>query len=205
MEEIFRDLGVDSIVQGGQTMNPSTQEILDCIRTVNAETVFVLPNNKNIIMAAEQCASLTDKAIVVIPCKNIPQGVSALLNFDGSSTVEENRESMTAALDTVTSVQVTAAARDSQFDGKDIAEGDHMALLNGVLYVNNPSRGAVLRAVADALAEKNPSFVTVYYGEDVEVGEVEDIVGMMQKRMTMATIQEVCGGQPVYSYIISAE
>jgi hypothetical protein len=205
IEAIFRDLGVDSIVQGGQTMNPSTQEILDCVKTINAETVFVLPNNKNIIMAAEQCIPLADKTVVVIPCKNIPQGVTALLSFDGSATAEENRGNMTASLDSVTSVQVTVAARDSQFDGKDIAEGDHMALLNGALYCNNPSRGAVLRAVADALVEKDPSYVTVYYGEDVEEGEVADAVGMLQKRMPVATIQEVFGGQPVYSYIISAE
>ncbi|MCL1820964.1 MAG: DAK2 domain-containing protein [Oscillospiraceae bacterium] len=205
IETIFHDLGTDSIVQGGQTMNPSTQEILDSIKHINAETVFVLPNNKNIIMAAEQCIPLAEKNVIVIPSRNIPQGVTAMLNFDGSASVEENRAAMTESLDAVTSVMVTAAARDSQFDGNEIAEGDHMALLNGALHFNSPSRGAVLRAVADALAEKEPSYITLYYGDDVGSGELEDTEDMLKTRMPMTSIQSVCGGQPVYSYIISAE
>lgn len=205
LEEIFHDLGVDNIVQGGQTMNPSTQEILDCIKSINAKTVFVLPNNKNIIMAAEQCIPLADKKVIVIPCKNIPQGVAAMLGYDESLSADENRNAMTEAINNVTSVQVTAAARDSQFDGMDITEGDHMSLINGALFFHNPSRGAVLRATADEIIGKDPSYITVYYGEGVEEGEAEDTVNMLQKRMPMATIQAVPGGQPVYSYIISVE
>ncbi|MCL2081257.1 MAG: DAK2 domain-containing protein [Oscillospiraceae bacterium] len=205
LEEIFYDLGVDSIVRGGQTMNPSTQEILDSVKVINAETVFVLPNNKNIIMAAEQCVPLSDKNVVVIPCRNIPQGVSAMLSFDGAATAEENRANMTEALGGVTSVQITAAARDSQFDGMDINEGDHMALINGALYLSDPSRGAVLSAAAGALAEREPSFVTIYYGEDVGEDEAAEAAETLKRHMPEATVQEVPGGQPVYSYIISAE
>ena len=205
LKNIFRDLGVDSIVEGGQTMNPSTQEILDCVKATAAETVFILPNNKNIIMAAEQCVLLADKRVIVLPTKSVAQGVTAMLNFEPDQSPEVNRDNMTSSTEGVTTIQITAAARDSQFDGKDISEGDHLAMINGALYFNNPSRGAAARAAADAVAEKDPSYITVYYGEGVDVSEAGDVADMLSKRMPAATVQVVNGGQPVYSYIISVE
>ncbi len=202
---VLRDLGVAHIVEGGQTMNPSTQEILDCIKNTNAKTIFVLPNNKNIIMAAEQCIPLTEKTVVVIPSKNVPQGITAMLNFDPEQDVETNRQNMTSAMDTVTSALITVAARDSQFDGNDITEGDHMALINGALASTHPLQSAVLEQVGEQLEAHGPSFVTVYFGEGVEETLAQAAAGILQSKLPEATVQVIDGGQPVYSFIISAE
>ena len=205
LKEIFRDLGADRMVEGGQTMNPSTQEILDCVNQVNAETVFILPNNKNIIMAAEQCAPLTDKAIIVLPTKSVAQGVTAMLMFDPEQDVEANRGCMTGALNGVTTIQITAAARDSQFDGKDIAEGDYIVMSNGALRFNDPLRQTALEEAAKAALEKNPSYITLYYGEGADGAEAEGVADMLTKMLPSAVVQVFNGGQPVYPYIISAE
>ena len=202
---VMGDLGVDRVVDGGQTMNPSTQDILDKIKLVNAKTVFVLPNNKNIIMAAEQCAPLSDRQVIVLPTKSLAQGVAAMLAFDEGADVEANRAAMTGALGAVTTVQITNAARDSQFDGKDIAEGDHMLMVDGKLAFNHPSRDEVLKEAAALSAQKEAANIVVFYGEGVPKDEAETAALLFEESAPNAEVALVNGGQPVYSYMISIE
>ncbi|MBR5478665.1 MAG: DAK2 domain-containing protein [Clostridia bacterium] len=202
---VFNDLGVDQIVEGGQTMNPSTQDILAAIDKTPAEVVFVLPNNKNIIMAAQQTIDLSDKQVVVIGTKSIPQGVSALLAFNPDAEVEENREAMTAAAENVRSGSITYAARDSEFDGHTIASGEYLALCESKLSSN----GADLEAVADELFNQmkveETGFITIFYGEGVEEADAAMVQALCQKKAPDAEVMLLDGGQPVYYYLISAE
>ncbi|MCL2083829.1 MAG: DAK2 domain-containing protein [Oscillospiraceae bacterium] len=207
LEAVMRDLGVDEVVEGGQTMNPSTQDILDKIKLVGARTVFVLPNNKNIIMAAEQCAALSDRQIIVLPSKSVPQGIAAMLAYNAGEDAEANRAAMTGALKTVTTLQITAAARDSQFDGSDIAEGDNMLMADGALAFSHPSRLETLRAAADMAAKKGAENITIFLGDCMagEGGEAEEAVRIFERYAPGASVISLEGGQPVYSYIISVE
>ena len=203
--DLFREIGVDAIVSGGQTMNPSTEDILKQVETVNAETVFILPNNKNIVMAAQQCEGLADKNIVVIPTATVPQGVSAVLAFDAESGVEENTEALTEAASRVSTAQITYAARESDFDGHKIKAGEYLALLNGSLLVNTSRLNKAVDSVAKAFAEKKPDIITIYYGCDTDEATALEVQERIRKRMPSVEFTIVCGGQPVYYFTISAE
>jgi len=206
LASLFRDLGVDGIVSGGQTMNPSTESILKEIDKIPAEVVFVLPNNKNIIMAAEQCADLTEKQVVVIPTKTIPQGITAMMNVD---TEAESPEDITAALTeaiaNVTTAQITYAARNSDYDGFAINEGDYLSLVEGKLFGTDRSIDVLLENLSGMASEKDAEFITVFYGEDVSEEEAAKVGELFTAKCPGAEITVVPGGQPVYYYIISVE
>ena len=202
---VFRDLGCDQIVSGGQTMNPSTQNILSAINRTPAETVFVFPNNKNIIMAAEQTIPLTEKTVIVIPSKTVPQGVTALLSFDPDGTAEANTEAMTEALGTVETMQITYAARDSDFDGYEIHQGDYLALCGGALFGTAQELTALLQRLAGHVAEDGREFVTLYTGADTTPEVGQQALEIFQAACPDAEVTLVEGGQPVYYFLISAE
>ena len=203
---VFRDLGADGIISGGQTMNPSTEDIMREIDKTPAEVVFVLPNNKNIIMAAEQCVRLVEgKRVVVLPSKTVPQGISALLAFDPDSSVEENTEAMADALKRVSTSEITYAARDSDFDGFAIKQGDYLALAEHQLFGTDQDIYTLLRRLAEAQPQQDAEFITVFYGEDVQEGDAQKALAIFQEACPKAEITLLAGGQPVYYYMISAE
>jgi len=205
LESVFRDLGVDGIISGGQTMNPSTQDILEVVNKVPAEVVYVLPNNKNIIMAAEQVDALTPKKVIVIPSKTVPQGITAMLSFNPEGTEEENTEALTEALGTVDTMQITYAARDSDFDGRDIRKGDYLALYGSKLYGTSRDLYALTEALAKKIASRDKSYITIYYGEDTKEKHAQKVANIIQEVCPDADVNLLYGGQPVYYYLISAE
>ena len=205
LANVFRDLGVDQVVSGGQTMNPSTQDILEAVNQVPAETVFVFPNNKNIIMAAEQVDPLTPKTVVVIPSKTVPQGITAMLNFNPEGTVEENTAAMTEMLDTVDTMQITYAARDSDFDGRNIRKGDYLAMCGKELFGTSRDIKVLLRALAEKVSADGKEFVNIYYGEDISEKHAQKALEIFRKACPDADVNLLSGGQPVYYYLISAE
>ncbi len=203
---LFKELGADTIVTGGQTMNPSTADIIKEINRTPAEIVFVLPNNKNIIMAAEQSIPLCeDKTVVVIPTKTIPQGITAMLNFDPESEVSDIVETLTESLSDVHTAQVTYAARDSDFDGYAIHAGEYLALLDGKLIGSFTEMPAMLNKMSEAFDELEPEIITVYYGEDVSGEDAETTAKALEEAFPDAEVTVVNGGQPVYYYMISVE
>ena len=205
MEALFRELGVDGIVTGGQTMNPSTDDILHEINRTPASTVFVFPNNKNIIMAAEQCIPLTDKKVVVMPSKTVPQGISALLNFNPDAGEEELTETMLEAMRGVHTAMVTYAARDSDFDGHAIHAGEYLALLDGALLGSYTYIKTLFKELSWEFDKLDPQFITVYYGEDVSEEDANEASRTIIGNFPDADISVVSGGQPVYYYMISIE
>ncbi len=205
MSNVFRDLGVDQIIVGGQTMNPSTEDILTKIMATNAETVFVLPNNKNIIMAAQQCARLTDKKVIVIPSKSMPQGISAMIAMDTAATIEENMELMCDAISRVHTAQITYAARDSEYDGHSIKAGDYIALLEDTLVATGKDTVALVDAVALSLSKYSPEFITVFSGSDIDEKTSNEVLKRLTTAIPNAETSVVYGGQPVYYFLISAE
>ena len=205
LADVFRDLGVDGIISGGQTMNPSTQDILEAVNKVPAETVFVLPNNKNIIMAAEQVDALTPKHVVVIPSKTVPQGVTAMLSFNPEGEETENVEAMTEALATVDTMQITYAARNSDFDGYDIHEGDYLALYGSALFGTSKDIKVLLKALAEKVRDEGKDYITIYYGEDVQEKSAQKAADLFAEICDGADVNLLRGGQPVYYYMISAE
>ena len=205
MAELFRELGVDRIVTGGQTMNPSTEDILNEVNRTPAETVFVFPNNKNIQMAAEQCIPLTEKKVVVIPTKTVPQGISAMLMMDESADVDSLREAMLEAAAGVHTALVTYAARDSEYDGFEIHAGEYLALMDGALLGSYTELDKLFAALGDKAEEYSPAVVSVYYGEDVSDSDAEGAGELFTSRFPDAEISVVNGGQPVYYYMISRE
>ena len=202
---VFRDLGVDEVVEGGQTMNPSTEDILQAIERTPAEIVFVLPNNKNIIMAAEQAAPLSDKTVIVIPSKTVPQGITAMLNFDASMEPEDNVSAMTESLDTVLTMQITYAARNSDFDGHEIHEGDYLGLAGGALLGTSRDITELLTQMADKVAAEGQEFVNIFYGSDITEADAEAAADIFRKHAPDAEVNVLSGGQPIYYYLISAE
>ena len=202
---MFKDLGVDHIVSGGQTMNPSTEDILKMIDATPAENVIVLPNNKNIFMAAEQCKPLSDKHVEVIPTATVPQGITAMLNLDPSAEVEENVSAMSEAIKGVTTMQITYAARDSDFDGQAISAGDYLALCGGALYGNDQNIETLLRGLAEKARELESEFLTIFYGEDIDEAAARQAETIFAEVCPDAEITLLSGGQPVYYYLISAE
>ena len=205
MANLFRELGVDRVVTGGQTMNPSTEDILTEVNKTPAEIVFVLPNNKNIIMAAQQCIPLSDKKVIVIPTKTVPQGITAMLSFDPASAEDVIEAEMSAAIESVHTAQVTYAARDSDFDGHDIHKGEYLALMDGALLGSNADLDKVLLAIADAATDLDPEIVSIYYGEDVKADAAQHAAELIGERLPMSDVNVVDGGQPVYYYMISFE
>ena len=205
LADVFLNLGVDQIISGGQTMNPSTQDILEAVNKVPAETVFVLPNNKNIIMAAEQVDALTPKHVVVIPSKTVPQGVTAMLGFNPEGSVEENTDALTEALGTVDTMQITYAARISDFDGYDIHEGDYLALYGSQLFGTSRDIKVLLKSLAEKVRDEGKEYVTIYYGEDVKEKHAQKAADIFADICPNADVNLLSGGQPVYYYLISAE
>ena len=202
---VFMDLGVDGIISGGQTMNPSTQDILEAVNKVPAETVYVLPNNKNIIMAAEQVDALTPKHVVVIPSKTVPQGITAMLSFNPEGAEQENTEALTEALGNVDTMQITYAARDSDFDGYDIHEGDYLAIFGSALFGTDKDINVLLRSLAEKVRDDGRDYITVYYGEDIQEEQAQKAADLFQEICPDAEVNLLRGGQPVYYYLISAE
>ena len=205
LASVFKDLGVDNIIQGGQTMNPSTDDILKAINRTPAEVVYVLPNNKNIILAAEQTVPLTDKQVIVIPSKTVPQGITAMLNFDPDQDTEANTAAMTEALAGVTTMQITYAARDSDFDGREIHQGDYLGLYNGGLLDTTPDLGQLLADMAQKTADAGCEFINIFYGADIVEDQAQEALRLFTEHCPGAEINLLCGGQPVYYYLISAE
>ncbi len=205
LADVFMNLGVDQIISGGQTMNPSTQDILEAVNKVPAETVFVLPNNKNIIMAAQQVDALTPKNVIVIPSKTVPQGVTAMLGFNPEGSIEENTETLTDALGSVDTMQITYAARNSDFDGYDIHEGDYLALYGSQLFGTSTDIRVLLRSLAEKIRDDGKEYVTIYYGADVKEKHAQKAADLFADICPDADVNLLNGGQPVYYYLISAE
>ncbi len=206
MDAIFRDLGVDCLITGGQTMNPSTEDMLNAINQVNADTVFVLPNNKNIILAAQQAQSLTeDKEVIVVPSKTVPQGISAIIGFSPDRSAEENTRQMEEELSCVKTGQVTYAVRDTAIDGKEIHAGDIMGLDDHTIAaVGNEVTGTAMELLA-SMVDEDSELITIYYGCDLEEGDAEAFCEKVQEAYPSCDVELQNGGQPIYYYVISVE
>jgi len=201
---IFRDLGADNIIEGGQTMNPSTDDILKAVNKTPAEIVFVLPNNKNIIMAAQAAVDLTEKELIVVPSKTVPQGITAMFSFDPESDEDYNENIMSEGCNMVKTLSVTYAARDSVFDGMDIKKGEYLGLYEGKVNSVSTSLEENIKALTEKLTG-DEAIVTVYYGADANEEEAEKVKELLAEKLTGADITVVNGGQPVYYYVISVE
>ena len=203
---VFRDLGADGVISGGQTMNPATEDILREIQKTPAEIVFVLPNNSNIIMAAQQCIPLAEgKQVVVLPTKTVPQGISALLVMDPEADEAANVSAMTQAIGHVATSEITYAARDSDFDGFAISQGDYLALCEHQLFGTDRDLSALLERLAQSQPQQEASFINIFYGEDVAEADAQKALDIFQRNCPNAEITLLSGGQPVYYYLISAE
>ena len=206
LKSVFTDLAADAVVSGGQTMNPATEDILAAIQSVPAKTVFVLPNNKNIIMAAEQAQKLADRQVVVLPTRTVPMGITALLNFDPSATVEANTINMMSAADKVSTGLITYAARDSEYDGKRIKKGEIMALENGKIVSPSSDITKATYRLARGMCKKDSSFVTIISGCDVSDEDAEKVTEIVKAKCpNHVEVSHIRGGQPVYYYMISVE
>lgn len=206
LEQLFKDLGADTVVSGGQTMNPSTDDILRAIEATPAETVFVLPNNKNIIMAAEQAIPLSTRKVIVLHTRTIPQGITAMLNFDPDSEADQNAIAMAKAFEAISTGQVTYAARNSNFDGKDIKEGELLAIDNGKVSFTETDLEKCMLKLLKQLTKKDSTFITIIYGEDVSDDDAKKLETAINAKFgNKFEITFVNGGQPVYYYIISVE
>ena len=205
IEELFRNLGADCVVRGGQTMNPSTEDILRAVYSTPAETVFVLPNNKNIIMAAEQAAKLSERRVCVIPTRTIPQGITAMMSYDPDASFSDNRMEMTKAIERVSTGQVTFAARDSLYEGKNIKKGDILALENNKLVFLDRDVSKAAYKLTKRMIKGDSAYVTLIYGSDVSDERAEELAEIMKTKFGHVEIMLINGGQPVYYYIISVE
>lgn len=206
MNEVFRGLGVDYLIEGGQTMNPSTEDMLNAIEHVNAKTVFILPNNKNIIMAANQAVDLVeDKQIIVIPTKTIPQGITALVNYIPDHSAEENKEQMMAEIENVKTGQVTYAVRDTEIDGKTIKQNDFMGIGDkSILSVGTDLRATTLEMV-DAMVDEDSAIVSIYFGSDSDEDSANELAAAIEEKYPDVEVEVNDGGQPIYYYVISVE
>ncbi len=206
MDEIFKSLGVDMVISGGQTMNPSTEDILNAIEKMNADNVFILPNNKNIILAANQARDLTtDKNAVVIPTKTIPQGIAALIGYVPGSEVSVNEASMTEAIGNIKSGEVTYAVRDTTIDDKEIKSGDYMGIGDGKILAVGAKLENVVLDMIDGMVDDSTELISLYYGEDIDEAKAQSLSKKIQKRHKNCEIELQYGGQPIYYYIVSAE
>ena len=206
LAKVFYDLGVDGVISGGQTMNPSTEDILKQIQKTPAEIVYVLPNNKNIIMAAQQCVDLVeDKKVIVLPAKTVPQGISAMIAVNPDGDEAENTAAMEEAMSLVTTMEVTYAARDSEFDGQAIHAGDYLLLVDNQLFGTEKDLHTALDKLAQASKERAGEFISIFYGEGVDPDQAEQALALFQTACPDAEITMLEGGQPVYHYLISVE
>lgn len=206
LNSIFTDLGADYIIKGGQTMNPSTEDMLNAIEKVNAETIYIFPNNKNVILAANQAAELVaDKKIVVIPTTTIPQGITAMLNFLYDKSVEENKTNMTAAISNVVSGQITYAVRNTSIDGISIEQGDIMGIADGKMEVVEKEVNTAVIKLCKAMMREDSEILSIYYGADIKEEDADALLGLLEKEFDGLDIQMLPGGQPVYYYILSME
>ncbi len=206
INEIFKGLGVDHIIEGGQTMNPSTEDMLNAIDQVNADTIFILPNNKNIILAANQAQSLVrDKKIVVIPTKTVPQGITAVINYVPDLSVEENEKAMVEEIVNVSTGQVTYAVRDTNIDGKEIKQGDFMGIGDkGILSVGIAISEVTLKMI-DEMMSDDRELISIYYGSEIQEADAESLRAQVEEKYPGCDIELQYGGQPIYYYIVSAE
>jgi DAK2 domain fusion protein YloV len=205
IKNIFLDLGASKVIEGGQTMNPSTEDILNAINQVNASDIYILPNNGNIVMAAKQAATLSSKNVFVVPTKSIPQGIAALTVFNPDSASNDNVEMMNSTINYVKTGQVTYAVRNTTFDDKKINEGDILGLVNG--KINNTGKNIidVTEALIDNMVSEDDELITILYGKDMSEQDAEELVGRIQKKYTECDVQSYSGGQPLYYFIISVE
>lgn len=206
LSDIFKDLGADKVIEGGQTMNPSTEDILQAVEKVPADTVYILPNNGNIILAAEQARDLTeDKKVVVIPSTNIPQGIAAMINFMPGQPVEENTQQMTEEMGNVKSGQVTYAVRDTQMDGKEIKQGDYMGIADKKIVAVEKGLSEVTIELVEGMIDEESELISLYYGADVTEKDAEAVADLILKDHDDLEVEVQYGGQPVYSYFVSVE
>ena len=204
--QIFRDLGVDYLIEGGQTMNPSTEDMLNAISKVNAEHIFILPNNKNIILAANQAKALTkDKDIIVIPTKTVPQGITAVINYVPEKSVEDNEKDMTEEIAHVKTGQITYAVRDTHIDDKEIHEGDIMGIGDLGMLAVGKEVAAVAKETVEQMVDDETELISIYYGEGFTEDEAEELAGELEEQYDYCDVEVNCGGQPIYYCIISVE
>ena len=206
INEIFRGLGVDYIIEGGQTMNPSTEDMLTAIERVNADHIFILPNNKNTIMAANQAASLVkDKDIIVIPTKTIPQRITALVNFIPDYSAQDNAEAMNAEITNVKTGQVTYAVRDTEIDAKTIKQDDYMGIGDKTILSVGTDLKAVTLEMVDEMIDDESAIVSIYFGSDSSEEDAEELASIIQEKYPDLEVEVNDGGQPIYYYVISVE
>ncbi|MGG1016275.1 DAK2 domain-containing protein [Bacillus subtilis] len=205
ISDLFKSIGASVVIEGGQTMNPSTEDIVDAVKSVNADTVFILPNNSNIIMAANQAASVVDEQVFVIPAKTVPQGMSALLAFNPDQAAEANEANMLSAIQQVKSGQVTFSVRDTHIDGKDIKKGDFMGILNGTIIGTSENQLSAAKLLLSEMIGEDDEIVTILYGEDASQEEAEQLEAFLSEKYEEIEVEIHNGKQPLYSYIVSAE
>ncbi|MGG4030395.1 DAK2 domain-containing protein [Bacillus subtilis] len=205
ISDLFKSIGASVVIEGGQTMNPSTEDIVDAVKSVNADTVFILPNNSNIIMAANQAASVVDEQVFVIPAKTVPQGMSALLAFNPDQEAEANEANMLSAIQQVKSGQVTFSVRDTHIDGKDIKKGDFMGILNGTIIGTSENQLSAAKMLLSEMIGEDDEIVTILYGEDASQEEAEQLEAFLSEKYEEIEVEIHNGKQPLYSYIVSAE
>ena len=202
---IFKDLGVDYVIEGGQTMNPSTQDILDCVNKINADHIFVLPNNKNIIMASNQAAEISDKDVRVIPTTSIPQGITCITMFDSQGEVDENEEELKELISTVKTGSITYAVRDTEMDGIEIKEGNILGLIEGKIKEVGEDKFEVTEKVISDMVDEESELITIFYGADVKEEEVNDFISKLEEKYEDLDIQCYKGEQPLYYFLVSVE
>jgi hypothetical protein len=207
MNEIFRSLGVDYIIEGGQTMNPSTEDMLNAIEKINADNIFIFPNNKNIILAANQAKELTtDKNVIVIPTKTVPQGITAIINYVPDISVEENEAVMTQEAGSVATGQVTYAVRDTMIDDKEIHQGDFMGIGDkGILSVGTDLQTVAFDMIKEIMNDDEYELISIYYGNEIDEEKANELVEKVQAEFGGCDVELQFGGQPIYSYVVSAE
>lgn len=206
LSEVFKDLGVDYLIEGGQTMNPSTEDMLDAIANVNADSIFILPNNGNIILAANQAKDLTeDKEVIVVPSKNIPQGIAAMINYVNGKSNEENREIMEAEMQEIKSGQVTYAVRDTNMDGKEIKQGNFMGLTDKTIVSVDESVEKAAQELIESMLDEDSELISLYYGADITEEEAESLADAILQEHEEMDVEVQYGGQPIYSYFVSVE
>lgn len=205
LNQMFKEIGADLVVSGGQTMNPSTEDILNAVEATPAKTVFVLPNNKNIIMAAEQAAPLSTRKVIVLPTRTVPQGISAMMSFDPGASIDDNHLAMTKAIENVGTGQVTFAARDSLIDGKSVKQGQILGMENGAITTIDDNIVDAAFKITKHLCSKTTEYVTIFYGEGATEDDAEKLKAMIADKFEKVDINVLPGGQPVYHFIISVE
>ena len=205
LAKIFKDFGVDYIIEGGQTMNPSTEDFMKAIDSINAKTIFIFPNNSNIIMAANQAKELSDKNIIVIPTKNTPQGFTALVNFNADASVEENEQALMESLTMVKSGQVTFAVRDTVMNDVEVKEGNIIGIAEGKLMDAGDSVDEITTSLVEKLVDEDSAIITLFYGEDVTEEDANNLRDELEEKFEDLDIELYYGGQPLYYYLISVE